>query len=128
MFSNNLFLLCWTMPLRIGFPRIEAAADCLTSFVVFVSRHRPSLLCRILGHHQIRKTKSSGGSTKKLSLFFVVMANCFKGTLSIDRRFDLKGSWVGRSTKSEEARSNPKTCLKDTDVMDMHQVRATVCV
>ena len=91
---------------------------CLCFYFV---RHRPSLLCRILGHHQIRKTKNSGGSTKKLSLFFVVMENCFKGTLSIDRRFDLKGSWIGRSSKSEEARNNPSVCLKDTDAMDMHQ-------
>ena len=80
-------------------------------------KHRPSLLCRILGHHQIRKTKASG---KQIKLFFVVMANCFKGSLSIDRRFDLKGSWVGRCTKTEEARNNPGTCLKDTDAMDLH--------
>ena len=52
--------------------------------------HRPSLLCRILGHHQIRKVKHSGGSAKNVSLFFVVMANCFQGCLGIDRRFDLK--------------------------------------
>ena len=48
------------------------------------------------------------------------MENCFKGTHRIDRRFDLKGSWVSRVTKTAEAQNNPSKTLKDVDALMMH--------
>merc|ERR1711937_137747 len=76
-----------------------------------------SLLCRIVGQHQIRKRKNG----KHDKIFFVVQTNCFNTSLSIDRRFDLKGSWVDRVTKNEQKRMRKGVCLKDVDMMEFEQ-------
>jgi hypothetical protein len=44
------------------------------------------------------------------------MANLFQTDLPIHRRFDLKGSWVGRRTKSHKLASD--TCLKDLEALE----------
>ena len=51
-----------------------------------------------------------------LQLYFVVMSNLFQTDLPIHRRFDLKGSWVGRRTKSHKLASD--TCLKDLEALE----------
>ena len=43
------------------------------------------------------------------------MANCFRTDRVIHRRFDLKGSWVGRATKITKL-DDPGVCLKDGDL------------
>jgi len=80
------------------------------------SSDKKSLLCRIVGQHQIRKRRNG----KHDKMFFVVQTNCFNTTLSIDRRYDLKGSWVDRVTKAEK-RTRKGVCLKDQDLVEFGQ-------
>ena len=47
------------------------------------------------------------------------MTNMLNTDLRIDRRYDLKGSWVGRKTKNVESRNDPKTTLKDLDFKEL---------
>lgn len=49
-----------------------------------------------------------------------MQTNCFNTTLSIDRRYDLKGSWVDRVTKAEK-RAHKGVCLKDQDMIEFGQ-------
>ena len=52
-----------------------------------------TMLVRFLGAHQIRQGKHS---KMVKSIYFVLMGNIFDTPLKIHRRYDLKGSWVGR--------------------------------
>jgi len=71
-----------------------------------------SLLCRIVGCHVIRLSKNSKIGAEKI--YFVVMTNMLHTDLDLKRRYDLKGSSVGRKC-NEESRLNPKATLKDLD-------------
>jgi Ca2+-binding EF-hand superfamily protein len=78
-----------------------------------------TLIVRFLGLHCLRVFKQSKyfgydrkGSTRKV--YFIVMANMFNTPFEIHRRYDLKGSWVGRSTSEEEGK-DPTVALKDVD-------------
>eukprot|EP00516_Mucochytrium_quahogii_P007761 CAMPEP_0203757878 /NCGR_PEP_ID=MMETSP0098-20131031/10738_1 /ASSEMBLY_ACC=CAM_ASM_000208 /TAXON_ID=96639 /ORGANISM=" , Strain NY0313808BC1" /LENGTH=813 /DNA_ID=CAMNT_0050650123 /DNA_START=36 /DNA_END=2477 /DNA_ORIENTATION=- len=77
-----------------------------------------SLLCRVVGCHVVRLSKNSKIGAEKI--YFVVMTNMLNTDLDLYRRFDLKGSWVGRK-QNEAARENPKTTLKDVDFTDLKQ-------
>ena len=82
------------------------------------SKPTESMLCRIIGCHVIRLSKHSKIGAKKI--YFVVMVNMIYSTLDIHRRYDLKGSWVGRYS-SEADRKNPKKTLKDRDFVELKQ-------
>jgi hypothetical protein len=75
-----------------------------------------TLLVRFLGLHclsvmeHVKGTESLSHSTQKM--YFVVMANMFTAPLEIHRKYDLKGSWVGRTT---DAREREGAVLKDVD-------------
>ena len=86
----------------------------LPSYYEHMVRNPNSLLCRFMGLHQLRFSKHSKIGSQKL--YFVVMANLFQTDLPIHRRFDLKGSWVGRRTKSHKISSD--TCLKDLEALE----------
>lgn len=77
-----------------------------------------SMLCRIIGCHVIRLSKHSKIGAKKI--YFVVMVNMTYTSLELHRRYDLKGSWVGRCS-SEADRKNPKKTLKDKDFIDLQK-------
>ena len=73
-----------------------------------------SLINRIVGCHVVRLSKHSKiGAIKK---YLIVQTNVFntRFRLKIHRRFDLKGSWVGRQSTDEELKKDGKT-LKDLD-------------
>jgi len=73
-----------------------------------------TLLVRFLGLHCLsvrKKSRGIGHTIKKL--YFVVMANMFNTPFDIHRRYDLKGSWVGRQTPPEKY--DPSVALKDVD-------------
>ena len=52
----------------------------------------------------------------KLQVRFVIMGNLFCSEYSIHRRFDLKGSSLGRTTDKPESEINSNTILKDLDL------------
>ncbi|CAK0830353.1 unnamed protein product, partial [Prorocentrum cordatum] len=81
-----------------------------------------TMLVRFLGLHclsvmeQLRGTETMLHSTQKM--YFVVMANMFNTPVEIHRKYDLKGSWVGRSTDQ----ANPEQAvLKDVDFRDAQE-------
>lgn len=61
-----------------------------------------TLLARFFGLHRVKT--SSGGQ-----IHFVVMGNIFATNKKIHRRYDLKGSTVGRSASAEEKASGSCT-------------------
>eukprot|EP00929_Paragymnodinium_shiwhaense_P107559 TRINITY_DN7370_c1_g2_i2.p1 TRINITY_DN7370_c1_g2~~TRINITY_DN7370_c1_g2_i2.p1 ORF type:complete len:856 (+),score=195.15 TRINITY_DN7370_c1_g2_i2:82-2649(+) len=82
----------------------------LQRYYEHISRHPNTLLVRFLGLHCLRVQ----GKHRQRKLYFVVMGNMFNIPLEIHRRFDLKGSWVGRETPEDEGR-DPTVALKDVD-------------
>jgi len=79
-----------------------------------------SLLTRIVGCHVLRLSKHSKIGADKI--YFVVMTNILNTDLDISRRFDLKGSWVGRKTNDGgEDLKNAKVTLKDNDLKELGQ-------
>jgi len=94
----------------------------LRSYFHHLQQNPGTLICRFLGLHclRVQKFKRSkapvrSGSSKNVvqKLYFVVMGNMFNTPFEIHRRYDLKGSWVGRVTPPEQF--DPSTALKDVD-------------
>lgn len=73
-----------------------------------------TLVTRFYGYHAIRLKKKSGNVGDKL--YFVIMGNVFHTPVALHRRYDLKGSWVGR-TSGEVARLDASIALKDNDMV-----------
>lgn len=76
-----------------------------------------TLIVRFLGAHSIKFNKE--GMTNK-KIYFVVMGNLFDKPIKIQRRFDIKGSWVGRYTPVNK-RTDITRALKDLDMIELDQ-------
>ena len=63
----------------------------LNTFSNYIKKHPDSLLCRFLGSYSLEMFSQT--------FYFVVMLNCFDPHAYINERFDIKGSWVGRSAE-----------------------------
>lgn len=63
----------------------------LPVYTSYVKRNPDSMLCRFLGSYSLEVYSQT--------FYFVVMLNCFDPTAYINERFDIKGSWVGRSAE-----------------------------
>ncbi|OII73760.1 phosphatidylinositol-4-phosphate 5-kinase [Cryptosporidium ubiquitum] len=89
----------------------------LNKYFSHIEKNQNSLITRIYGLHALRFKKpllqpfntireqiSSNGNSiirrksKIHKIFFIVMENIFHTPVEIHRRYDIKGSWVGRST------------------------------
>lgn len=83
-----------------------------------ITRDNPSsLLTRFYGFHSIR-TKSKLNRKKVNKVYLVVMRNIFHTTRPLHRRYDLKGSWVGRTawpTTMPASALDASVALKDLD-------------
>ncbi|XP_024528312.1 phosphatidylinositol 4-phosphate 5-kinase 9 [Selaginella moellendorffii] len=86
---------------------VEVLLDMLASYYDHVLVHENTLITKFFGLHRI---KPQGGRKVR----FVVMGNMFCTDLRIHRRFDLKGSSLGRSTENVDIDEN--TTLKDLDL------------
>ncbi|XP_062025683.1 phosphatidylinositol 4-phosphate 5-kinase 8 [Rosa rugosa] len=79
----------------------------LPSYYSHVGEHENTLITKFFGLHRITlKTRRK--------VRFVVMGNMFCTELRIHRRFDLKGSTLGRCTDPDKIKEN--TTLKDLDL------------
>jgi len=67
----------------------------LPAYTSHLKRHPESLLCRFLGSYSLKMYSQT--------FYFVVMLNCFDPSAVINERFDIKGSWVGRSAEPSKA-------------------------
>jgi len=93
----------------------------LQKYYEHITQNPGTLIVRFLGLHCLsvrKKAKGFAGVCGKLAasedkLYFVVMANMFNTPFEIHRRYDLKGSWVGRQTSAEKY--DPTVALKDVD-------------
>lgn len=63
----------------------------LHSYCKYLKENPDSLLCRFLGSYSLDMFSQT--------FYFVVMLNCFDPKAEINERFDIKGSWVGRSAE-----------------------------
>jgi len=86
----------------------------LKRYFQHIAANPDTLIVRFLGLHCLsvhmsrRMNETLQSRTK---LYFVVMANMFDAPFEVHRKYDLKGSWVGRTTPS----SNAADTLKDVD-------------
>lgn len=80
----------------------------LPKYLAHVQQHQHTLLTKFFGLHRIKPHKGR-------KVRFVVMGNLLATDLHIQRRYDLKGSWLGRYTdKSKQVEET--TILKDLDL------------
>jgi len=93
----------------------------LKQYYEHIVRYPNTLMVRFLGLHCLSVRKARKGLTGLCSkvpvtlskLYFVVMANMFNAPYEIHRRYDLKGSWVGRLTPADKY--DQTVALKDVD-------------
>merc|ERR1712087_276748 len=87
----------------------------LKEYYDHIFNNNGTLLVRFLGLHclSVRKRKTIGCGQSISKLYFVVMSNMFNTPFEIHRRYDLKGSWVGRMTPPDKR--EPSVALKDVD-------------
>merc|ERR1712048_8956 len=96
----------------------------LKGYYEHVTKKPNTLLVRFLGLHSLNVHEQVGQTKVKHStqkLYFVVMANMFNTPVEIHRRYDLKGSWIGRNTPVEK-RGDTTVALKDIDFQDAREV------
>ena len=68
--------------------------DSLPTYAAYLAANPDSFLCRFLGSYSLKMFSQT--------FYFVVMLNCFDPKAEINERFDIKGSWVGRSAEKEK--------------------------
>jgi 1-phosphatidylinositol-4-phosphate 5-kinase len=61
----------------------------LKKYARYLKKNPNSLLCRFLGSYSLGMYEQT--------FYFVVMQNCFDPNAKINERYDIKGSWIGRS-------------------------------
>nr|VDC99346.1 unnamed protein product [Brassica rapa] len=83
----------------------------LAAYYNHVRAFENTLVIRFYSLHCVKLT---GTIQKKVR--FVIMGNLFCSEYSVHRRFDLKGSSLGRTTDKPESEINSNTILKDLDL------------
>nr|BBC28437.1 1-phosphatidylinositol-4-phosphate 5-kinase [Yamagishiella unicocca] len=87
---------------------MEVLLSMLAAYHRHVERHPHTLLCRFFGVHCVM---SPGGRKYR----FVVMSNIFRTPLQLHRKYDLKGSTLGR-TAGRPSADDPTVIFKDLDL------------
>ncbi|XP_022153899.1 phosphatidylinositol 4-phosphate 5-kinase 4-like [Momordica charantia] len=83
----------------------------LSAYYNHVRAFETTLVTKFYGLHCVKLT---GPIQKKVR--FIIMGNLFCSEYSIHRRFDLKGSILGRTTDKAESEIDETTILKDLDL------------
>ncbi|XP_039067231.1 phosphatidylinositol 4-phosphate 5-kinase 6-like [Hibiscus syriacus] len=83
----------------------------LPAYYMHVRSFKDTLVTKIFGLHCVKLT---GAVQRKVR--FVIIGNLFCTDCAIHRRFDLKGSFQGRTTAIPESEIDPTTTLKDLDL------------
>lgn len=90
----------------------EVLLDMLPSYYQHIQRYPNTLITRFFGLHAV--TPTHGRKVR-----FVVMANIFQTDLQIHRRYDIKGSTLGRTAgpaAKDPPEEHPTLILKDLDL------------
>ncbi|KJP85355.1 hypothetical protein AK88_05016 [Plasmodium fragile] len=88
----------------------------LPKYYEHIRSNPDSLLTRLYGIHCIKYKNGSGRSSKKI--YFIVMNNFFSSAVEIHRRYDIKGSLVGRTVPPAK-REDHTIALKDVDIDEL---------
>ncbi|CXH85961.1 phosphatidylinositol-4-phosphate 5-kinase, putative [Plasmodium berghei] len=91
----------------------------LPKYYKYIQKNPDSLLTRLYGIHSIKYQNGSSKTIKKI--FFIVMNNFFSSAVEIHRRYDIKGSLIGRSVPIEK-RGDHTIALKDVDIDELGDV------
>lgn len=92
----------------------------LKDYYEHITRNPDTLITRFYGFHAMRLKREPGGGSTGDKLYFIIMGNVFHTPVEIHRRYDLKGSWVGRSAGTA-AQSDPTIAMKDVDLVTMRE-------
>ncbi|KAL8095252.1 hypothetical protein AgCh_036638 [Apium graveolens] len=92
----------------------------LSAYYNHVRAYQNTLVTKYFGLHCV---KLNGTAQKKVR--FIIMGNLFCSEYTIHRRFDLKGSSLGRSTDKPEAELDANTILKDLDLNFLFRLQKT---
>jgi hypothetical protein len=104
-FSSDGLYLLKTIPKR----EASSLRTLLGSYLAQVQAHPDTLLPRYLGFHRITLPGHR-------DLYFVVMANVFATERTIHYRYDLKGSYLGRTAGKAKLEAHPEAVRKDLDL------------
>ncbi|KAA8517981.1 hypothetical protein F0562_015455 [Nyssa sinensis] len=92
----------------------------LSAYYNHVRAFENTLVTKFYGLHCV---KLNGPAQKKVR--FIIMGNLFCSEYTIHRRFDLKGSSLGRMTDKAEAEIDATTILKDLDLNFLFRLQKT---
>ncbi|KAF3326178.1 phosphatidylinositol 4-phosphate 5-kinase 6-like protein [Carex littledalei] len=90
----------------------------LPAYYNHVRAYDNTLVTQFFGLHCVKLT---GTNQKKVR--FVIMGNLFCSEYAIHRRFDLKGSSLGRTTQKSQSEIDEYTTLKDLDLNFIFRLR-----
>jgi 1-phosphatidylinositol-4-phosphate 5-kinase len=91
----------------------------LRNYYYHIENNDATLITRIYGLHKMLFFSKNRKTEKKL--FFCIMNNVFHTSKEIHKRYDLKGSTQGRTTKYANNQFDPTIALKDNDIVDQEE-------
>lgn len=91
----------------------------LKNYYYHIEKNDDTLITRIYGLHKMIFFSKNRKSEKKL--YFCIMNNVFHTIKEIHKRYDLKGSTQGRTTKYANNIFDPTIALKDNDIIDQEE-------
>ncbi|KAF3526051.1 hypothetical protein F2Q69_00049232 [Brassica cretica] len=109
--ADYMLSICGNDALRELSSLAKVLLRMLAAYYNHVRAFENTLVIRFYGLHCVKLT---GTIQKKVR--FVIMGNLFCSEYSVHRRFDLKGSSLGRTTDKPESEINSNTILKDLDL------------
>ncbi|SBS80021.1 phosphatidylinositol-4-phosphate 5-kinase, putative (PIP5K) [Plasmodium ovale curtisi] len=91
----------------------------LPKYYEHIRKNPDTLLTRLYGIHCIKyRSVSTIGGRGKGKIYFIVMNNFFSSAVEIHRRYDIKGSLVGRTVPLAK-REDHTIALKDVDIDEL---------
>lgn len=91
----------------------------LKNYYYHIENNDSTLITRIYGFHKMMFFGKNRKTERKL--YFCIMNNIFHTSREIHKRYDLKGSTQGRSTKYANNIFDPTIALKDNDIVDQQE-------
>eukprot|EP00282_Hemiselmis_andersenii_P039197 CAMPEP_0169445084 /NCGR_PEP_ID=MMETSP1042-20121227/10255_1 /TAXON_ID=464988 /ORGANISM="Hemiselmis andersenii, Strain CCMP1180" /LENGTH=722 /DNA_ID=CAMNT_0009556465 /DNA_START=151 /DNA_END=2316 /DNA_ORIENTATION=- len=107
-FSHDMRFIVKTLPKREAI----LLREILPAYYQHVRQNPGTYLPRFYGLYRWKHEY-----TRK-NVRFVVMNNVFATSLAIHKRFDLKGSTLGRTASTSERKKGPRTIFKDLDMKE----------
>jgi 1-phosphatidylinositol-4-phosphate 5-kinase len=94
----------------------------LDKYTKYLRQNHTSFLCRFVGSYSLRLYDQT--------FYFVVMMNCFDPHAKINERYDIKGSWVGRSADPPSSKQTKRVVCRhcNTYFVPVQQQQCTVIV